>query len=408
MSKTDRVEVDHTPGGSPEGKSAAAPLIPVVNIRREMGMSDDVQFSGEMVEAEHVLKMARAAAATGLRNADRYSGEDRADAAADAVSRIMRDSGRYVRRCRCGAPATHSGYVLRKLTARGWTTTRTARCLRHSGELKSRRPVLRFGGIVPASSATFTHCLHAVANYRRSIDAQRQRDAVEAAGRALEDFTLDPRLEEIEGGARPDLYGSPMGAYWTASDMLKSAGLADVPTASALWTLAYASARAAAPDRETGAHPDSKMIGAELDLSPATVRQHCKRAAAKLAGLGFTPDQWLDALDVRTTALYARKGSAAPLPPTARGDDVDSDWRTSPAQRVANTGVPAPLAGKVTETASAWLASTVQSDGRADWTAYLNGTSDARLSKVASIRQSERRARTETERTAIRQAAGLR
>lgn len=394
--------IDHTPGGSPEGKVAAAPVHPSVNVRNELlGLT---VWDRPMADTADVVRMARAAAAMGMRNADRYGADDRSDAVSDVVARIWAKNANRTSRCRrCNIGAVR--YRVTLDSGMPGVTATVPLCERCATGHLDRRAVLSQVDAVPADTATFTHCLHLVANYRRSLDAQRERDAVDAAARALEDFHTDGELEAV-ADVRPDLAGTPMGAYWTAAAMLRAAGLADEPTAGPLWTLAYSSARAAAPDRETGETVAPEIIAAELDLTRATVRQHCKRAADRLSAQGFSYSAWLDALDVRTASEYARKGSAASLPATANGETVATDWRTRPTTRVANVADSAREIGRTTEHESAWLASTTRS-APADWSAYLSPVQCARLQRAADIRDSAKRARTETERAAIRRASGL-
>lgn len=393
---TNRIEVDHTPGGSPVGKAAAAPVYRTVNIRAEL--LGATEHSGEHVDADHVWRTCKAAAAMGMRNADRYGAENRADAAADAVARLWARSGETGATCRrCGAPAAAMAEL--ESCTPGVTAT-VPLCHRHAVRAVTRRPLLSNLPSIPADSATFTHALNHVANFRRSLDAQRERDAVDAAARAVQDMTVDPTLEAITAMAGPETYGTPSAARRTAVRMLDDLGLLGATVQrDALWTLAYSVARSSAPDRVTGAVPDSKAIGAELELSAAAVRKHVQRAAERLADLGYGADAFLDALNVPTGG---GKGGAAALPISVVGDAVSDDWRTRPGQRVANAAAVV-TEGKV----SASSVEPTPSAAPADWTAYVSPITAGRLARAAELRDARGRARNDTERAALKSAAGL-
>lgn len=400
MSK--RIEVDHTPGGSPETKAAKAPYRAVVNVRSEM--LDRVQYSGERIEAKDVLSMARAAAGQGMRNADKYDAETRSDAAADAVARIWRKSGHAAGHCRRGCGAT-AKYHVTLWTGDGCETATVPLCLAHAAPHEDRRPMMARQDAVPVEDATYTHCLNLVANYRRSLDAQRLRDATEAATHALDDFDVSPELEAVEGGVREDIIGTPYGARVRAVEMMRAAGVLGAHVEHGpLWTLLYSTARSAAPDRATGEPVAPDTVAQELELTRSAVRQHCKRAADRLAAQGHSVGDWLDALHVQTANPFQRKNAAAPLPVSANGDTPADDWRTHYAQRTANVTSTAREAAPILPVAGPTLP---PSDAPADWTRYLNATSSARLRRTAEIRDMRSRARTDFERSIIRAAAGL-
>lgn len=393
---TPRIEVDHTPGGSPVGKVAAAPIHRTVNVRSEL--LGAIMDSGHYADVSTVWRTAKAAAAMGMRNADKYGTEDRADAAADVVARLWKAAGETAVACRrCGAAA--AALATLDSDTPGVTAT-VPLCLAHADRAVTRRPMLSNLPGIPADSATFTHALNHVANFRRSLDAQRVRDTADAAARAVLDMDVDPTLEAITAQAGPEIYGTPTAARRTAVRMLDDLGLLGATVQrDALWTLCYSVARSSAPDRVTGETPDSAAIGAELELSAAAVRKHVQRAAAKLADLGYSVDALRDALNVPTGG---GKGGAASLPISAVGETVADDWRTRPGQRVANTTVVA-LEGKVSST----TVDPTPSDAPADWTVYLSPITAGRLARTAELRDMRTRARNETERAALKAAAGL-
>lgn len=388
-----RTEVDHTPGGSPVGKSARAPIYRTVNVRAEL--LGATAHSGEMVDADHVWRTAKAATAMGMRNADRYGAEDRADVAAEVVSRLWTKAGESAILCRRCYTAPAAVMAELESDTPGVTAT-VPLCHRHATGRISGRPLMSNLPAIPADGATFTHALNHVANLRRSLDAQRERDAVDAAARVTVD--IDPELETVGAPAGPDVVGTPMGAYLTAREIMRTAGLcADFPAASPVWTLVYTAARTAT------AEVDSEAIGAELEISGATVRQHCKRGAKRLAqNSKLTRDAWLDALSVQTTPDYIRKGAAG-LPSSAKGDAVKDDWRTSGAQRVANVADSARPEHKIAQRQT----DPNPSDGPAEWTNYLSAITAARMARSAELRDARSAAKSDAEREAIRRTAGL-
>jgi hypothetical protein len=399
MSKTAANKIDHTPGGSPEIPAAAAPVRATVNVRKAVLGESTFREDLHLVDADHVWRTARAAAAMGMRNADKYDAEVRADAAADVVARVWSKAGNAAPSCRrCAGPRR---YLVTLWTGTGCETATVPMCTRCAAPHRDRTPMLPTSPSVDADSATFTHCLNLVANYRRSLDAQRARDAADAAARAAHSIEVDPTLEVITGN-HPDVIGTPASARRSAVEMLRNAGLlGDAVQWGPLWTLAYSIARTAAPDRETGEVLDPEALARELELSRAAVRKHVQRASERLAASGHDHSAWLDALEVQTAALG--KSHAAPLPLSASGTEVDTDWRTRRSERIANVADSALPAAPVTCRSEA----PCPRETVADWTAYLSPVQAARMERMSEIRWTEFRARTDSERTMIRAAAGL-
>jgi hypothetical protein len=335
----------------------------------------------------------RCAAAARLAMAgDRYSPEDRADCAAAVMSRYL--TGAYsAPLCGCGGPALVRYLVCDDL---GNATDGGLRCYRHA-PIPAQRRELTARDRWSAIDATFTALFHDAADYRRSVDAQRARDDVDAAARAAHAAFL-PNVQ----GDTAEVRGTPWGARVTALDMLRLMGElkpGQSPSGPA-WTAAYCAARAAAG-------MDAGEVAEEMEMDAATVRQHLKRASdrigARLTG-ATAPLPGTSDMRVSRTAhrAYLAQVIGTPEPialkatatrQRAAGMGEDTAWRTRPETA-------APITARI-DTAA------IGAPTAPDWTTALPRPTAQRLETAARLRRARAATRDDAQREQVRRDAGI-
>lgn len=231
------------------------------------------------------------------------------------------------------------------------------------------------------------HALQQIASkWRRSVEAQRRRDADESK-REKNRFPLSspstvpgshPRASEID-----ERRGTPWGARTAAVEMLRAAGLmGDRIPKGPLWTLAYTAARASAG-------LESREIADELEISFPLQRKHVERAAERLAASGHGIPDWAEALAIEAgvslKATASRSASA----------DLESGWRGKDSAGPA----PAPVVVKVRK---------LRPRKRpAGWSTALPETTKRRLAAAAENRRKREAMLSPEEREQRRHEAGI-
>lgn len=254
------------------------------------------RFEGATTSAADLWSRCQAAARMGMRGQN-WSTEDRMDAAADALERALGAS--YTPPAWSGTAADVLAWVA---LAEGLAAT----------------------GRVPNECAAFGRLTGYVANYRRGLERTRERDSQAAMDRAAElEFTAWTAADVSP------VKGTPVQARRTAIELLAAIGQLDrVVHWGPVWTAAYAAARTA-----SGTDMDADALALELDLKPATYRQHLKRAADRLSGYGarersdgtWDLTAWADALSLPTGGR-ALKPSRSRTEAANMGDRADG-WR---------------------------------------------------------------------------------
>jgi hypothetical protein len=328
--------------------------------------------------AEDMRRMCAAAAALSMRG-ENYSPEDRAECAAAILSQHL-TAAHSAPRCDCGGPADRRTVGMDDY---GNAVYLRAVCPRHRGA--DWRTLTGRSDALPS----FSTLLGTASNYRRSLSRQRARDQRDAAETAARDAFM-PALPDDA----PEVRSTPWGARRTALDMLRTLGLderAACRKGGPLWTAAYAAARAAAG-------LDSETVAAELDLSPATYRQHLSRAAGRIPSAAALPvSAHAAALGMEDTtpghkAAWTRMHSADLDTPTLR-DHLPAAQHAPVTCRDIRTVLD--------------MAGTAPEMPAPDWTRDLPAATRARLNAAAGIRRARAAAKPAAQRATDRMAAGL-
>lgn len=335
-----------------------------------------------MVPMADVMAVTRAAAKLALQG-ESFNPEDRADCSAWLLGKILeRASVASVRR---GRPADVLDFITRAMD----DPNLHLHVMRSSVE----------ADYIPARFCGLDYCVKVAGAFRRSLESQRTRDAVEAAAQAAEDFTPD-----VETGATDEVRGTAHGARVAALDMLRSAGLIGdrLPVAAKqaatphapLWTLAYTAARASAG-------LESSEIAAELDMDAAAHRKALSRAARELDY--STPVAWGDALHVLTGGLSygvhtARQEGVKVRLRDALRPDAHAPVHCKPIAKASPLRKRAP-----------WSAAHVSRipGGERKMVEPLKATTRARYAKATAMRRARAAARTPEDIRTARLAAGL-
>lgn len=283
--------IDHTPGGSPERYTGAAPA-PRHEWRRPERFSAfrrELAPDGRVSLAE-LQSRAYAATRQALRGKG-WSEDQRLDAASAVVEAVLRRES--IGLARHGRP--------REVLA--WITF--AERFPHEAARRERANV----ATVSRAAASGLALYRLASNERRAMERAEGRmdEAVHAA------FTAE--LAAPDAGTqlrtRPDLAASPRKARLTAVHMLADL---DVSTAwGPLLTVAYTAARAPAGT-------DGRDVARELELSHTAYRKHVSRGVKALAE-NVTDRQWALASLHMLDPLAGTGG--------AHAASLETDWRTT-------------------------------------------------------------------------------
>jgi hypothetical protein len=332
------------PGGSP--LPVDTDWVPVEDLLRVTMRRTD---SGELVP---VYGGRCAAAARQAFRGKQYSDTDREEAAVSVLAAVLLKAADHFTP-RHGSPAA----VLRWI---GWAE-------RHGAALADVE-------IVPADVCRFSFLYQTACSRRRTIDRDRERDAAAALDRAADGEGFRPmRLP----GESEEVRRTPWGARSCAVDMLRSLGmLGTAVDAGPVWSTAYAAARAAAG-------LESAEIADELEISPATLRQHLSRCAGRIPSVSYgTSYGHAAALGMVDATRPARKGDArhaADIGERAHG------WRDAP-------DAAAPVAIREGESRPA---------PAPDWAADLPAATRARLDNAVRVKREARANRTPDDLAAV-------
>lgn len=383
----------------------------------------DVQ---KWMPVEDALKACRAAAKTAMQG-DAYSADDRLEVAATLMLKVLE------------------------------------RAALHADAAGNTRDFL------PAKYCGFDFLVKRAANERRAMDDRRAKLAQESSEDSSEDDAPTSKLP-VHGSVTADEVspvndGTATGARRAALDMLADAGLWDgrrawhltanarahvqrseypqgtlfderrpaarTPSVRAkaptgpVWTLAYSVARMTAPtpdETAEGVTLDAWMSGKladaialELELTPATYRQHISRACKLLRTLpGSSLRSWVDALNITGYGWSAPDG-AARMDERTRPDEVapvvfhrgavhkrktvlGSDWSRPYLPTLQRNGMPSVAEGR--DRNGKPTTASLKLDP-------LPPLTRARLDKAARMRRQRADAKTPQERRAAREAAGL-
>lgn len=343
----------------------------------------------ELVSIDELMSRCDGAARMAMRGA-RYTQSDREECAAEVRLKIWEKIA--------AAPMGTVETATRSSVAHGSSVAYS----KHSAQ-KSRDTVKVAGRMaaVPAELVRWEYLLGIAANVRRSLDASRDRDHMEALRRAADTVDFSPHVE----APADETGGTPWGARRTAVDMLRSVGMlgdSEPVHWGPVWTLAYCAARAVIQDGQTNAADglDRDTVAEELEIDRATLKKHLQRAIQRMpAAQTHARAAWAEALNIP-------EGGIARKPSRSRSEAADMGTRhNGPRDHLAHKDH-APITVKrdkrIARKPDAWR---THPRHCAPWTAYLPQNTRNRLAAAASIRQERDRAKTDSEREALRVAA---
>lgn len=334
----------------------------------------------DWISAGDLIGRCSAAARMALRGAN-WSAEDRADVAAVILCKAWETA-----RATDGAIRSDETVAVRSSVNGGPKVLYSKYSAQKS---KDTRAVSARETYVRADVCAWTWLLQRAADERRSMEASRRRELETAANAPVEFDPFIPAPADETGG-------TPWDARRTAVEMLRALGMVgDRITWGPLWTLAYAAARAVESTDANGERGgiDRETVARELELDPATVRQHIARAVARIpaAANGYgTRSAWAD-------ALYIPEGGRAVKPSRSRAESADMGTRhNGPRERLApkdHAPVTERRAARIKRASvDAW---TRGPSYRPEWTRDLDTRTANRLEAAARIRLERTRAQTE-------------
>lgn len=251
---------------------------------------------------------------------------------------------------------------------------------------------------VPRSAANLRTLQQIASKWRRSVEAERRRDADDARAKK----NTSPLTSSTMPGSHParndeDILRrcTPWGARITAMHLLDSAGLLGATVDHGpLWTLAYSAARVrvAETDDSESKGVESREVAEELGITWATYRQHLKRATERLRASEHDMPEWATALLVDDPVI-AVKATATRSAAADMGDR--SAWRGK------DSAIPAaaPVSVKVRKLRPRKTP--------APWTASLPQRTQDRLAAAAANRRAREAELSPEDRAARRREAGI-
>lgn len=325
--------------------------------------------AAELVTGEDLIRRTRAAARMALRG-ENWSAEDRADCAAELVCLVW---SRAVE-----AGTVTSAPVTRRMSSvhGGERVTYTSKSQPKSKDRTPDAP--GHASAIPADLCSFDFLVKRAADIRRSWEAARERDRVEALNAPV---TFDPFI----AAPADETGGTPWGARRKALELGRELGVIDRRVAPGpVWTFLYAVSRAVvSPDDRNNVSGglDRETVAAELELDRETVKKHIQRALARIPATADTHPRaaWAEALHVPT-------GGVALKPSRSRTLSADMGTRhAGPRERLAPADhAPITVRRGTTRVATAWAK---HERHRPAWTRDLAPATGARLAAAARIRQ---------------------
>src|SRR5436190_8431288 len=243
---------------------------------------------------EDLMSRCYAAARLALRGMN-YSPEDRSECAASIAARVVAESA-DTDRLSARAPL---GWR-RDSEDRRTAVLRMLDWMRRA-ERGEMQWMLTARSDAPVAAVSFGKLSGMAANWRRSLDRQRQRDAEDASERAATDGFM-PRVMQSPG----ELSGLTRDAAHTAArDALSALGLARLGK---VYPLAYAAARGAQLALLTDA--PMRAVAAELGYAEDSLRKILTRAGKRIPSAAVLP------LDAHLAAIGELDAGGVALKPT--------------------------------------------------------------------------------------------
>ncbi len=329
---------------------------------------------------------------------DTYTDEERQDAAAEVVARLLAEVTPPARR------APMDPVMIRRAT----DSAMVADMLRWIDSAEDNAPRVD-AAFIPAHLAANIRLYNVACHLRRTIDRNRKRDAIDAAERGAASLTGRTTREDPDAA----LCASPAGARRVALSTLAMLGYrgegavwgaADGATAhplrkrdAAAFTLAYNAARSAG-----GAESDA--VAEELGITPSAYRKHLSRAAATMR-LAGSPAAYAKALAMPDGGEEHPRVEGLPDSMGRRILPGDT-FPNVPTERATVPTIPASTR-KGRATRKPWH--TVERDRRqtADWTRDLPSRTHSRLAAAAVIARKRSAVKSPEVRHADRSAIGM-
>ncbi len=359
-------------------------------------LADDgaVTYSGRAYAA---VKMAM--------GSDAYSDEDRADAAAEIVAKLLADNpGERIRTAPMERVQPLRPYAVACYCAALYDGAELPAALRPSPSADAWR--------VPSHLASVTRLFHLACHLRRTLDRNRVRDAEDCAQRAADSFTTAG--PEVIAQDTRETVGTPDGAHRVAMDMLAMIGMRPLRRPDRpVYSLAYAAARASAG-------LESGEIAEELGVSYGTLRNHLSAAHRVFCPVevakGWRAPECHTQRDYAAALAILDSGGAerprvAPMPESNGIRSAMKDGQTAAFPNVSADRariLAAPLRESRTRpTRKPWDTVAVGKRRGAAWTRSMPARSQSRLAAAATHSRRKTAAKTDAQRSADRKAAGI-